>query len=64
MVALRDAPRDLEVDALVVERLPEDELADDRRPLGVAVRICKPNAVEAVLQSRKVLRELLTTEAR
>ena len=34
VVALRHAARDLEVDALVVERLARDELADDRRPIA------------------------------
>ena len=57
VVALRDAARDLEVDALVVERLPRDELADDRRPLRLGVRIGEADAVEAVLQPREVLRQ-------
>ena len=57
VVALRHAARDLEIDALVVERLARDELADDRRPFGVRVRIREADAVEAVLQPGKVLRQ-------
>jgi hypothetical protein len=57
MVALGDPARHLQIDALVVEGLPRDKLADDRGPLGVGVRIGEPDAVETVLQSREVLRE-------
>ena len=57
MVALGHAARDLEVDALVVERLPRDEVADDRLPLRVGVRIREADAVEAALQARQVMRQ-------
>ena len=57
MVALGDAARDLEVDALVVERLPRDQVADERLPLRVGVRIGEADAVEAALQAREMLRQ-------
>ena len=56
VVALRHAARHLEIDALVGERLARDELADQRVPLRVGVRIGEADAVEAALQPREVVR--------
>mgnify|MGYP003694379249 CR=1 FL=1 len=57
MITLRHAARNLEIDALVVERLARDDFADDRRPFGVRVRIREADAVEAVLEAREMLRQ-------
>src|SRR5207248_3951872 len=57
VVALRHAARHLKIDALVVERLPGNQLRDDRAPFGRRVRVGKADAVEAALQSREMLRQ-------
>ena len=57
VVALRHAARHLEIDALVRERLAADELAHQRLPLRVRVRIGEADAVEAALQPREVMRQ-------
>src|SRR5687767_3762298 len=57
MVALGDAARDLEVHALVVERLRVDQLVDMGAPLGARVRVADLRLAEAALQTRQVLVE-------
>ncbi len=47
VVALGHAARHLQVDALMVEGLPRDQLADERLPLRVGVRVRQADAVEA-----------------
>jgi len=59
MIALGDAPGDLKIDRLIVERRTRNQLADDRFPFGGGVRIGEPDAVEAALQACEVLREAI-----
>ena len=56
VVALGRAASDLQVDALIIEGLPCDQVVNDRLPLRVAVRIGEPDSVEAALQARQMLR--------
>jgi hypothetical protein len=55
VIALGDAARHLEIDALVVEGLLGDQLQDDVAPLGPAVGVADPDGGEAALQAREVL---------
>src|SRR5439155_27298013 len=55
VVALGDTAGHLQVHTLMVERLFGDQFADEGLPLRVAVRVGKPDAVEAALQAPEVM---------
>src|SRR5207248_2497230 len=56
VIALCDAPRDLQVQRLIAERLLDDQFANERFPLCLGVRIGETDAVEAVLQTAQMVR--------
>ena len=55
MVALGDAARHLEVDALVLERLALDQAGDDAAPLLARVGVADADSAEAALEPAEVL---------
>jgi hypothetical protein len=57
VVALRDPARDLEIHALVLERLGIDQPIDDFAPLRARIGVADPGFGEAALQPREVLVE-------
>jgi len=63
MITLGHAARHLKIDGLIIERSPRDELADDRFPFGIGVRVDEPDAVEAALKPGKMLPQAIRLPA-